>query len=335
MGLLLLFMSCSQPKARTKVEPVIIRPAIKIIVDSITRYNQFTSSGVGYAGVRTPQWDRYEKLSTTATLPELRALTRHENAVVRCYAFLALSAKKDTAAFNILLTHLHDTARLSTFMGCIISKKIAGDFFLATVTSYHSSYTGYKLSPNQKIKVDSILLFDKHITLSARYNLIYALKPQAKYYNRIKELATTENMPVAIWALAKFKRQSDIGIINKGFNGGGTEDYAIRSVIEMPDSSFYPKLVSIFEREWKQKFYDYEKWELLYRALARYPEKPQTLAFFKRTVQSKDKFRYGKLDADLLVAITKYPNPVFEPLKKQIKLDKYDMEDVKRELSKN
>lgn len=331
----LLSVSCNLLNPHKQDEPIKIRPTIQIIVDSIAKYNQLTSSGVGFSGVKTTQWERYEKLSKTASLPELEALTNHKNAVVRCYAFDALTARRDTNAFTILEVHLKDTARLSTFIGCIISDERVGDYFLDAVTLQDSTYTGYKLTATQKDVVDSIILFDKQIRLSAKYNLLYDLKPQINYYNRVKEIAMKEKMPVAIWALSKYKKRSDIDIIEKGINNPNTEDYSIRSVIQIPDSIFYTNLINIFEREWKEKLYDYQKWEILYQALAQYPSNPQTLALFKRTIQSKDKFRYQTLGTDLLIAITKYPNSAFEPLKKQIKLDEYDMEEVKQELAKD
>ncbi|HTI61050.1 hypothetical protein [Mucilaginibacter sp.] len=334
IGLMCLFISCDQINSPKRIEPVKIRPAIQTIVDSIAKYNQLTSSGVGFAGVRTGQWNRYEKLNKVASLAELRELTHHKNSVVRCYAYDALTARKDTYAFTLLLSHLHDTAKVSTFFGCIISEEMAGDYFLNAVTPHNSTDVGYKLSLRQKSMIDSILLFDKHIILSAKYNLLYDLKPQAQYYNRIREIAINEKMPVAIWALAKYERVNDVSIIRAAFNDLQSEDYAIRSAMLIPDNSFYPIITNIFEREWKEKLYDYQKWEILYQALAQYPKEPQTLDFFKKTIQTKDEFRYKTLGADLLIAITKYPDPVFEPLKKQIKLDKYSMEDVNRALSK-
>jgi hypothetical protein len=328
----ILIISCKPGKKSQKLVQVKIRPSIQVLVDSIEKYNQLTSSGVGYAGVKTVQWERYEKLSKAASLPELRQLTHHKNTVVRCYSFNALAARKDSAIFNILLDHLHDTARVSTFIGCIISKRKVGDYFINSVTPYDSSDTDYKLSAKQKVIVDSILLFDKSIKLAAKYELIDHLKPKPGYYNRIKDIAVKEKMPVAILALAKFKKLSDTGIVDKAFNSASTEDYAIQSATEIPDKRFYPKLTNIFEREWKEKLYDYGKWEVLYQALAKYPSEPQTLVLFNQTIQTKDKFRYQTLGADLLIAITKYPSPAFTSLKKQIKLDQYHMEDVNRAL---
>ena len=330
--LMLFFARCYDTGPSHESEPVKVRPEIQTIVDSMANYNQLNSSGVGYAGTSTPQWKRYEKLSSTASLPELRALTSYKNSVVRCYAYDALTARSDTASFSILLNHLRDTAKVATFIGCISSDELTGDYFLNAVTPYDSTSSGYKLSPKQRSIIDSILIFDKHIMLSAKYNLLYDLKPQPRYYSRVREIALHEKMPVAVWALARYKRTNDVGIIKNAFNNSRAEDYAIRSATLMADSSFYPILTKIFEREWKEKLYDYQKWEILYQALARYPKQAQTLVFFNRTVQTKDKFRSKTLGADLLIAITKYPDPAFESFKKQIKLGKYEMEDVNKAL---
>ena len=207
---ILFLVSCN--KTAKKIEHVKIRPVVKIIVDSIAKYNVLTGSAVGYAGIKPVQWDRYEKLSKMASLPELRELTYHKNLVVRCYAYYALASKKDTSSFTILLNHLHDTARVSTFFGCIKSYEPTGDFFLNTVKPFETTDNGYKLSLKQKAIVDSVLLFDKHIKLYARYWLFHDLKPQSQYYNRVKEIAIEGAMPVAIWTLAKYKNHNDINI---------------------------------------------------------------------------------------------------------------------------
>ncbi|PJJ83523.1 hypothetical protein [Mucilaginibacter auburnensis] len=145
----------------------------------------------------------------------------------------------------------------------------------------------------------------------------------------------SENWPVAVWTLARYKRKSDIGIIKKAFNNPDTEDYAIRAAIITPDSSFYISLTKIFEREWAKQLYNFQKWQLIYKALAKYPHHSETLALFNRTVSTTDEFRYKALGADLLIAITKYHHPIYDPIKKQIKLDEYEMREVKDAVNGN
>jgi hypothetical protein len=98
-----------------------IRPVIQKIANGIAKDNVLKSAGVGYGGVRTDQWERFEKLKKEATDEELKELTENKNPVVRCYSFQAIATRKSIDVFPILLKHLNDTARIETFQGCIVS----------------------------------------------------------------------------------------------------------------------------------------------------------------------------------------------------------------------
>jgi hypothetical protein len=325
------FFSCIQkPNKETNV--VLIRPSIEKLASDIANDNVLKSAGVGYAGLRTAQWGRYGTLNASATDEELKILTDNQNPVVRCYAFQALSHRTNVDLDPILIKHLSDTAQVQTFFGCIKNVEKTGDYFLDVYAPAYADDSSQKLKKHRRKLVDSILLFDKTIRLSAKYNLLGILKPDLRYYNRIKEIAITENNPEATLALAKFRSKADIDIIAKLFNNETTEYYAIYSVREFPELSFYPKLVRVFEKEWAEKLYDYPKWRILYQALARYPTK-ETLALFERTIQSKDDFRRQTLGADLVIAIKKYPNNVYKRLMEKIRLDNDISLDGTREMS--
>jgi len=55
------------------------------------------------------------------------------------------------------------------------------------------------------------------------------------------------------------------------------------------------------------------------QALARYPRQ-DTLALFERASSVEDAFRRERLSRFLLLAITKFPNALFEPLKAKLVL---------------
>ncbi|MBK9962980.1 MAG: hypothetical protein IPP06_17140 [Saprospiraceae bacterium] len=95
-----------------------VRPEIEKIVNGIAKDNVLKSEGVGYAGIRTDQWDRYIALKEHATNEELIALTDHKNGVIRCYSFEALATRKDSNIYSVLIKHLTDTAIIPTFQGC-------------------------------------------------------------------------------------------------------------------------------------------------------------------------------------------------------------------------
>ena len=309
-----------------------IRPEINQIVDSIAADNQYKSSGVGYGGVRTSQWERFVTLKDIATNEELQRLTAHTNSVVRCYSFQALAERHDSTTFSILLNHLKDNEYVSTFQGCIMSSTTVGDFFVNVVTPNYISLSAYKLSNLERQTLDSMLIFDPEIKLSAKSRLIKNLQPIEQYYERIRQIVKEEKNPTAAITLARFQNENDIEIIKDFFKKEKTEYYAIYAAREFPHEEFYPELVRIFETEWKEKYYDYSKWRILYQALAKY-DNEQTLEFFERTINAKKKFRRQTLGKYLMIAITKYPNEKFEELKPKIKLDDYYMDAIQYEMN--
>ncbi len=309
-----------------------IRPEINQIADSITADNQYKSSGVGYGGVRTSQWERFVTLKDIATNEELQRLTAHTNSVVRCYSFQALAERHDSTIFSILLNHLKDNEYVSTFQGCIMSSTTVGDFFVNVVTPNYISLSAYKLTELERQTLDSILIFDPQIKLSAKSRLIKDLQPIPRYYERIRQIVKEEKNPTAAITLARFQNENDIDIIKNFFKNEKTEYYAIYAAREFPHKDFYPALMKIFEREWKERYYDYSKWRILYQALAKY-DNEQTLNFFERTIKAKNKFRRQTLGKYLMIAITKYPNENFEVLKPRIKLDGYYMNAVQDEMN--
>ncbi|RVU01518.1 hypothetical protein EOD41_06010 [Mucilaginibacter limnophilus] len=320
--LFLLFLSLSC-YAQTTGNNVQLRPDISKLAKEIAKENRWMSRAVGYAGTRPAQWDRFEKLREQASPVELRALTGHENPVVRCYAFYALSLSLDTAVYTILLNHLTDTSKVSTLIGCLGSSQKVGDFF----------YSNAAVSGRQRYAVDSILLFNDSINLYAKWELLNKIKPEQRYYHRIKELALSADYPIAIEALAKYRDTADVEIIKKAFKKEGCEGYAISAAIAFPAPEFYSYLTASFEEEWSRKSYSYPKWRALYQALAQYPNE-KTLSLFNKTLTTKDKFKYQTLSKFLLIAITKFPHELFEPLNAKVKLDDYEMAEVKEEINR-
>lgn len=322
-------LACNAQQSQTSTDE--LRPAIQKIAKGIARGNVLESEFVGIAGTRSKQWDKYEKLKQEATNDELRQLVNNKNAVIRCYSFQALANRKGVDVFPILINHLNDTAYVETLQGCIGSSQTAGDYFLEVVTPQYVDLNAYKLTSNQRSVVDSILLFDKSIQIAAKYGLLFSLKPNQLYYNRIREIASKDDIPVAVLALARYNNKNDIGIIKKLFDKEKTEYYAAYSAREFPDSSFEPYLTSLFEKEWNKKLYDYPKWRILYQALAKYPTK-ETYKLFQQTIEAKDSFRYQTLGKYLMIALTKYPNEIFEPIKSRIALEEYYANEVKSEM---
>ena len=98
-GIIISLTSCNGQSSTSKI---VLRPTIQKFVDEIAKDNILKSEGVGEAGVRTKQWDRFEELRKTATDKELIELTNHENSVVRCYSFEALTSRKNVDIFQVV-----------------------------------------------------------------------------------------------------------------------------------------------------------------------------------------------------------------------------------------
>ncbi len=303
----------------------------KKIVKALAKTNEIQCARTGYGGAPSGQYETYTKLCETASDEELVLLTNHSNETVRCYAFQCLANRPNVNLFAILLKHLTDDESVATFCGCIKSTTLVGDYFIQVVTPDMIGNGQFKLSDKQRSTLDSILIFKDEIKLHAKRSLLREINPEPKYHDQIREIATKEKIAVASLALARYNNPEDIDVIKKFFDDEKNEYYAIYAAKEFPDSVFYPLLVKIFEREWEEKYYDYSKWRILYQALAKYAQQ-ETFELFKRTTETKDDFRYHTLCTYLMIAITKYPDKLFEPLKDKIKLDAHHLDEVKEQM---
>lgn len=290
-----------------------VRPAINVICDKMAAHNVLESKYVGVGGVIAQQWKLYETLSKDATTAELIRLTDHKNGVVRGYSFQALADRKGVDLMPVIRRHLHDIDEIQTLTGCLGGTQFVGDYFLSVVGEDH-------LNPRQQAQIDSILIFDRDMKLQAKYSLLGSIKPKKSYYSRIQEIAMTETRPEAYLALARYQNPKDVLFLQSLFKRESAEYYGIYAVREFPHASFYPILQKVFEKEWGKQLFDHPKWRILYQALAKYPNS-STYALFKKTVDEKDAYRHETLCKYLMIAITKYPNAIFEPLKSQIKLE--------------
>ncbi|MDJ1480006.1 hypothetical protein QNI16_05870 [Cytophagaceae bacterium YF14B1] len=303
---------------------------LKTLVARIAKSNRIESSHIGRAGSLSDQWVRSEQLKKIAPTTILISLTNHKNAVVRCYAFQALAYRHHQAMFTILLNHLSDTTKINIQSGCLGMQQRTGDFFIHTVVQDDKDM--YTLTTKEHATLDSILLYDDKIILDSRYAILWKMNPIAKYYPRIRYLAHYRKNTAALFALAKYQKQTDKKLIASFFNDPDTQADALYAVREFPDPDFYPYVKKVFEQEWKEKLYDYSKWRICYQVLAQYPN-DETMEIFKRTLLVKDEFRYETLCQYLLVAIKKYPNELYKPIETRIKLPDYQLQEVNEEIA--
>ena len=87
---------------------------------------------VGYAGSEPPQ--AYITLRKDATNEELKELTHHSSATVRCSAIQALSRRDGIDLFPIIMKHLDDTASIVVLNWCLGLKQEARVFLSVGLT---------------------------------------------------------------------------------------------------------------------------------------------------------------------------------------------------------
>jgi hypothetical protein len=300
--------------SNAQVQSVKVRPVILRIAKEMARYNQVDSQGIGESGFESEQWDRFERLRKVATDAELHQLTNYPNAVVRCYAFYAIALRPDTAIFSILINHLRDTARAKTLSFDLGGSDRVSDYFVDVVTPRYIDLKAYKLNQEQKRTLDSVLLFDRDIHSAAKNNMLRQLKPNSKYYQRVKEIVQTENNGDGLIALAKYKNQNDTSLMINYLKSPKEIYYGLYAVREFPAPVFYPYLIQVFEDQWSKKSYNPSAWRILYQALAQYPTS-HTIELFERALKSKDEYRYQTLGEYVFIAITRFPNPIFQDIK--------------------
>lgn len=324
---LFILISCGKKYGQESTKSVPpVRPEILKLVSKIAADSMLVSASVGIMSEPTDQWRRYELLNQDATNDELEILSNNNNSVVRCYAFQALASRK-IDVFPILLQHLADTAHVETLMGCTRSSEKTGDYFIDVITPEYIGSGYYKLTKQQQIILDSILINDSTVKLYKKESLLEVIKPNPIFYQQIRHQAEAGS-PQATLALARFEKEADITIIRNLFlNNEGNSYYAIYCAREFPTPEFYPYLARIFKNEWRKKLYDYPKWRILYQALAKYPT-DETYTLFEKTIYTKNSFRKQTLGAYLLLALRKYPNPKFAPLIKKIKLDDFHLNEA-------
>jgi len=307
-----------------------VRPEIDKIVKEIAKDNVLKSEGVGYGGVRTDQWDRYISLKEKATNDELITLTDYDNGVVRCYSFQALAIRKVTNVYTVLIKHLTDTNCITTFQGCSMGSQCVGDYFLEVVTPQYIDLDAYKLTETERQNVDSILIFDKNIRLSAKSEVLRKLKPEQKYYDRIREIVIEEQNNNALIALSKYQKQLDKKFIIERLTSNKTDIqyYGLQAVKNFPDSLFFPYLSDIHSVEIKKPTgFNYSMIRTLYQAIVQYKDR-QSRELLEFTLNTTTKYTLQYHSEFIWLALELYPDTIYDGIQGKIKLSDYKRSDL-------
>ena len=292
--------------------------SISEVVRDIAKTNVLMGGAVGIAAERPMQWDRYEVLRSKGTDKELLTLTNDTNAVVRCYAFQALAARRTTDLFSIVVQHLSDTAAVYTLYGCLGGSQKAGDFFLEIITEIRGNGKFHQLNEAQKATIDSLLLFDSDNKLDARDKMLSEIEPIEKYYTRIRQIATEENNKVAVVALSKYRKQQDKPLIEQFLKDPNSQRYGFAAVRNFPDASFFPVLQQALSNDvTKDNGGNDERLQLLYQAIVQYKDQPsrQLLKFVLNEAKGMQSIYHSDY---LQQALKLYPATIYDGLLKPV-----------------
>lgn len=119
----------------------------QLLADSLALTNQIHGPYVGFSGERTQQYDRFERLTELADCGALLELSKHENAVVRGYAFWGLARKQYPKLDSVLLAHAQDESLVTEIQGGVMNRIPLIEFMLWVV---HPD-----MMDDQSLKLDS------------------------------------------------------------------------------------------------------------------------------------------------------------------------------------
>ncbi len=244
-------------------------------------------------------------LREIATDKELIKLTKSEHPVLRASAYREILQRKTFDHYKLLLENLSDTAMVQTDAGefGFWYRKVSDDLLIEANWG--------KLDTSNKIEA---LLITKHNYLKAAYTSLNGVDGDAKYYPYIKKLATRnrkiyngadadynfEEIELAIFALAKYRKQEDIILIkNKLLNNITQISTLALTLINIYTDTSYNEVL--------QKYYDicFYKLPNEYRGFIfknNYQEKIQHYDFIVTLVKQKN-YNSARLPEDMLVKI--------------------------------
>lgn len=140
--------------------------SIDSLVIQIAEVNVVYAKHVGRSGSDSKQYQRYQKLLSKASIPDLLALTNHKNKAVKCYAGWGLIDKGYSEVDIVFEKFLKKNKKVEIFKGCLKGKDwIASSFY----HKYRNKVSRKKdnvitvKDDGQLFKMDSIILYTKNI----------------------------------------------------------------------------------------------------------------------------------------------------------------------------
>lgn len=235
------------------------------IVKRIASINEVQSAHIGAAGIESDNYKNYLELKRIATTDDLLNLTDNQNAVVACYASMALADKSYPDLRTVFLKFLSHDRKVSTLSGCIKSKDNI------STELYHEYWNNVddkaKWSDKILLQLDSIVLYHDNsywlLMTRALENRVYP----ASYKKRIEELAFNYGNRESLFYLCTWYRADNYESIKRAlvtylkktdFSKTGTTDYyrTLDELLKFRDSDIETLIIQKLK---KDKHWKYEE----------------------------------------------------------------------------
>lgn len=264
-----------------------LRPYIQSLADSLGkgRLESPNLNMMGREPIPSDQFRRYATLCDSATTEELTYLTNDTSAVVRCYSFDALERRKPKGFLRLALNHMNDTAAFQVQFFDVVDWQTVSDHL-------------------------------KEVVLPEYFE---ANPPDTSEYALLRTLVISKEVPEAIIALAKFHKPEDVQIISSYFSDPRLQSLALIATREFPAEQLFSKLTDVHKALLSNDFPSLDICGPLYEAIVQY-KTPETLSILKESLSNTKGFAQSIQKVAIYVALSKYPDPYFQDVKKLINL---------------
>ena len=280
-----------------------------------------------YYNQRALQVRRFRDLTNKATIEELVTLTDYTNGVVRCYAFCALLEQHYKGSFEILKKHLSDSEMVMTFDDEDGREYMVGDFFLMLMTEGKINASLLKLTEEQLLEIDEILLNDDDVVLETQLDRVMELEATEENYKKIRAFAEKKRAGKTLVKLSEYQKEEDVRFIKRLFDDDDPY-YALKAVRNFPHPDFFEGVKAIHDKQIsKKKNLVPLDILMLYQALAQYKTE-ESKQMMQSSIQETKKFLRPIHTKYVWLALHKYPAPVFDDFFNQIRLSSTDRREV-------
>ncbi len=186
-----------------------------------------------------------------ATDDELMKLSQSEIPMLRAVAFREIMRRPGFNHFDIIMSHLNDTAMVEIDAGewGTAHTTVSDDMIEAAV---------WKDSSERQMTIDSVIISHNYLRSAYSYKILPYIEPKEKYYASIKQMAELKkgwfpDTEYALLALAKYKKSDDIIFIKEELMSnlwkiGSTSFWLMR---EYPNDTY----LEVLSKYYRTRFY--------------------------------------------------------------------------------